>query len=123
MTEEFHQHWISRYFSFWMIPAIAFAESDRRRDVGLEALGRRVTANTVFDMKCNPPDRIIIERRPRNFKLQETRFDFQEFFRRNADFDEIFKHYRLTDRSYFYDTYQLARPYGDVGAPGCRRIF
>ena len=88
----------SRYYGFWMLPAIVVAEG-RGRDPRLAALGRRIAAETARDLACRPPARLIADRLPDAGIEAGQHFDILRFFARDANFARIFSRYRRIGRA------------------------
>lgn len=104
----------SRYNGFWMMDAIIKNEEARNRDPRLTALGRQIVSETVTDLVCIPPRRIIVTR-PRP---GEPAFDILPFFLRDDKFRSLISHYRVTSRTSL-ETYELAVPFA-AASSGCR---
>ena len=105
----------SRYNGFWMMRAIIRNEEAGNPDPRLTALGRQIVSETVRDLACVPPRRIIVTR-PRP---GEPAFDILPFFLRDDKFRSLLSHYRATSRTSL-ETYELAVPFAPASS-GCRR--
>lgn len=92
----------SRYNGYWMLMAVAANERRPQPDQRLERLWDRVIAETVRDLRCIPPQRIIIAR-----PLPGSGdFDILPMFTRYPAFREMLAHYKPIRRTSF-ETYQL----------------
>lgn len=105
----------SRYNGFWMMDAIIRNEDAGNPDRRLAALGRQIVSETVTDLACIPPRRIIVTR-PRP---GEPAFDILPFFLRDGRFRVLLSHYRVTSRTSL-ETYERAVPFAPASS-GCRR--
>jgi hypothetical protein len=114
--------WPSRYFAFWMFDSIGVDEASDHADPAMRQLGEEVVRNTAEDMRCNPPQRVLVEGVPTNSGLRSVNFRMLPFFEHDAEFVEIMRHYRRTEHSPVYDLFELASPYGREKGDRCRDI-
>lgn len=115
VTLQRHYRYASRYNGYWMLPAIVDNEARRIPDPRLEAIGRRVVAETVADFICIPPKRIIVWRpQPR-----QGGFDILPFFLRDPAFAALLAHYRARSRTSL-QTFELTSPL-PASKGACRR--
>lgn len=128
-VEQYNLVWPSRYFSFWMIAAIANAETGHRSATNIEmtpALQRisaQIRRETVHDMECHPPALILSQIRGRRSHSRPSKFRMTEFFRRDAEFSAyLTKNYRLEKTDWVYETYRRVTPMVASGKD-CYPIF
>jgi hypothetical protein len=91
--------WPLRYFTHWMIPAIAHAESRAGADgipPAMLALERRIQNDTARDLWCRPPELIVVDDTRYGASMRGLDFDILGFFRRDPAIDDLMKHYRKT---------------------------
>ncbi|WP_206245254.1 hypothetical protein [Novosphingobium terrae] len=84
LVEERHLPWHSRLYTYWMLPAIAHAESTGTSTPQLRILSGRILEEAALDMHCAPPAAILIERQVR-YASQPIPFDMRAFFLRRPD--------------------------------------
>ncbi len=75
--------WVSRSYSYWMVYAIALAEADGRMTPALEALRAQVLAAASQDIRCNPPQLILLQATP-GVPGKTGPFSLDEFVMRDA---------------------------------------
>ena len=97
-----------RYNGFWMMQAIVSNEVHGGKDPRLTTLGRKVTRQTVEDLECTPPRRIVVER-PTPDASKRGDFDILAFFLRDAQFRALLAHYRPVRRT-SVERFDLAVP-------------
>ena len=126
MVEERRLIWTSRDYTFWMLPAIARDRASGHPSPKLAALARTIQAQTLQDMRCHPPVRILVhdpQREPRDRALfGNPRFDYLAFFREDPGIAELLTHYRPGPPGP-WRTYDLADPTGIRPEGPCRQIF
>ncbi|EQB05674.1 hypothetical protein L288_12410 [Sphingobium quisquiliarum P25] len=74
--------WPSRFYAYWMIPAIAHAEVIGPNPPQLQAMAEQVRTEAAIEIRCSSPRLILFERR-RNYTYQPASFDVRAFFLRN----------------------------------------
>lgn len=116
-VEQKELRWISRYFTFWMIPAIASYERRGSVPSQIARISNDIRAKTVEDMRCNPPDHILVVSDP-----LEPRFDMLEFFRRDAAFATLFAGYDRIERVGHITSYRARLAHRPRAAAHCRPI-
>ena len=116
--------WPSRYYSYWMMPAIAAAEHAGAVSAALASLDRTVVRETAVDLLCHPPARILIERRPYNYGMALTGFDYRKHFDRDPLFARLMKGYRAMPGNQLFERFDrvASAPLPPYGA-GCRTIY
>lgn len=83
----------SRYYAYWMLPAIAQAEIVGPNPPELQRMAEQIRHEALEELQCGRPAMIVFERR-RNYALQPAAFDVQRFFSRNAELREfVARHY------------------------------
>jgi hypothetical protein len=87
-----------RYNGFWMMQAVVRNELLGNPNPRLTELGRRVVGQTVADLECAPPQRIIVKR-PVPAAARAGKFDILAFFMRDARFSSVLSHYRPVERT------------------------
>lgn len=120
MVEERGLAWPSRHFSFWMLPAIAKADKGPRGQ-SLRLLADKVRTQTVEDLICNPPERILVDEETSH--AWGVPFDYLAFFQASPEFSTFFARYRPGPRFGPVSTYDLADRSGLVRPVSCRRIY
>ena len=118
ITLQHDYRYSSRYYSYWMLFAIAKNERAARPDPRLVKLGREVAAQTVVDFRCVPPRWIVVAPPARDRPAGS--FDLLGFFERDPAFTQFFSNYRLVRRGTILDMYELAAPMAPLSAPACR---
>lgn len=76
--------WVSRFYTLWMVPAIAEAEISGHISNELKKLSLDILNDTATDIKCIPPELILIEKKSVSF-LQPKSFNMKNFLFRNSD--------------------------------------
>jgi hypothetical protein len=107
----------SRYMGFWMLRAVVEKHADPR----LRSLGSRVIRETVIDLRCAPPVRIIVAR-PRPGPESAGSFDILPFFLRDAEFARFLAHYRPVSRT-SVEEFDLAHPFPALSSTECRKVL
>jgi hypothetical protein len=107
----------SRYNAYWMLWAIDRAGG---RSPALDALGRRIVAETVQDYLCLPPRRIIFVRPQIDASGPNAAGDPLTYFDRDPGFTRLLGQYRKTMQSGIFEAWDR------TGTPGprpalCRR--
>lgn len=74
----------SRYYAYWMLPAIAHAEILGPYSDDLQHMALQIRREAFDELRCGRPAMLIFERR-RNYAYQPAEFDVQKFFTRNAE--------------------------------------
>ena len=100
MIDEASLLWPHRYYTYWMIPALAQAE----RDAGpsglspeMQALSHKILRDTAEDLWCHPPALILVDDTRRSKSMSDVTFDILTFFKRDPAVDALLKHYRQTN--------------------------
>jgi hypothetical protein len=101
----------SRYNAYWMLWAI---DREAGHDPAVNALGRRVVAETVQDYLCLPPRRIVFVRPMIGAASPNAAGDPLTFFRHDPAFGHLLGHYRKTRQSGIFEAWDI------VSAPGPR---
>jgi hypothetical protein len=120
MVEERGLAWPSRHFSFWMLPAIAKADKGPKGQ-SLARLADEVRAQTVEDLTCNPPERILVDEETSH--TWGVPFDYLAFFQASPDFSRFLARYQPGPRFGPVATYDLVDRTGLERPAGCRRIY
>jgi hypothetical protein len=87
---------VLRSNGFWMMQAVVANELRGAPDKRLTEIGRRVIGETVQDLECTPPRRIIVKRPPAGANGE---FDILAFFNRDPRFASVLAHYRPVQRT------------------------
>jgi hypothetical protein len=127
MVEERRLLWPSRYYTFWMLPAIVRDRASGHPTPALAQLARTVQAETLQDLRCNPPARILVHDAMREARDREIfrrpGFDYLDFFREDPGIAELLTHYAPGPRG-AWRTYDLVDPAGMRPPLGpCRRVY
>ena len=126
MVEERGLVWVSRDYTFWMLPAIARDRASAHPSPKIAQLARTVQAEALQDMRCHPPVRILVhdpQREARDRVLfGNPRFDYLSFFREDPGMAELLTHYRAGPTGP-WRTYDLADPGGIRPSGPCRPIY
>jgi hypothetical protein len=127
MVEERHLLWPSRYYTFWMLPAIVRDRASGRPTPAMTRLARTVQAETLQDLRCNPPARILVHDAMREARDREIfrhpGFDYLDFFREDPGIAELLTHYAPGPRG-AWRAYDLVDPKGIAAPLGpCRRVY
>ena len=97
---------------FWMMQAVVANQLRGGPDRRLTELGERVVGETVQDLECTPPRRIVVKRPPVGVTGD---FDILAFFMRDPRFAALLSHYRPVQRTsveVFEQESPLDRPAG-----------
>lgn len=116
MVEQRGLVWPSRYFAFWMLPAIA----RNPHDSALSALADRVRRETAQDIACNPPAVILIDNH-RGFAPMPPRFDTLRFFLASPEFAAAFRQYRRSGGTYRFTAFTRTSMPRERKEGDCRR--
>lgn len=127
MVEERHLLWPSRYYTFWMLPAIVRDRMTGHPTPQLARLAKTVQAETLHDMRCNPPARILVHDAMRDERdrmlFRQPGFDYLSFFREDPGIAEMLTHYAPGPKG-AWRTYDLVDPRGLKPPVGpCRRVY
>ncbi len=79
MVETRGLKWPSRFYAYWMLPAIAHAQVNGTMTPELEAVATMMKEDAAAAILCSAPKLILIERRP-NYSYQPESFDVRGFF-------------------------------------------
>lgn len=83
----------SRYYAYWMLPAIAQAEIVGPNRPELQRMAVQIRREALDELRCGRPALIVFEKR-RNYALQPAAFDVQQFFTSNAELQAfVARHY------------------------------
>lgn len=94
MVEETGLLWPSRHFTYWMLPAIAMDRADPAPDdPKLVALAQTVKRDTLEDLRCRPPEVIVVSLAQTVPSLRQHGFDLLQFFREDAQINAWLDHY------------------------------
>lgn len=114
--------WTWRGYSMWMVPPLVQAELDRTDTVRSRAVARQVLIAASQDIRCHPPDLILIENMPVSDGRSGT-ISFGDFLFRDAELRRfVANHYvapAATPRGVAYFRQGSVRP---VSGLQCRRI-
>jgi hypothetical protein len=117
-AEENGLRWGLSYYSLWMMPAIAEAESENAMTPGLAAAAALVRARTLRDLHCTQPKVILIERTS-HYPHQPDGYDMTAFFLRDPETRIYFhEHYRETWPTWNMRVY-LRKGDAGPGPSGC----
>ena len=123
MVEEQGLVFPSRHFTFWMLPTIARKAGDPEAGPRLAALGHRIRRETVEDIACHVPRRVMVDSHKNSMSFRGVKFDTLAFFQRDPDFARFFSAYRYTGE---YGRLSVYERVGAVVLPKparCRPIF
>ena len=114
--------WVSRSYSYWMVSAIALAEADGRMTPALQALRAEVLAAASQDIRCNPPQLILLQATP-GVPGKAGPFSLDEFVMRDAELRRyVADHYAPAKRDKGMTAYFLRRPVPREPGLACRDI-
>lgn len=119
MVRERKLAWHSRYYAFWMIPAIARADLHHVSTPELERLDRSVIEHTVEDLRCSQPQRILIERHPTNYGMSQLRFNFVLHFSKSAAFAGFMTNYREVAGNRIFRIFERTTTHQPVSKARC----
>lgn len=122
MIEDQGLVWPSRHFAFWM--TIAMAKQLRetgRLSPPLQVLADDVRTQTVDDLRCNPPDMILVDDLSRS---KAGAFNLIDFFSESEDFRQLFSHYDQGEVAENFTAYKKHEGWQPEKKPDvCRKIF
>ena len=85
--------WRSRYYAYWMLPAIAHEEIVGPKTAELQQIARDLQVEVARELRCGRPALVMFERR-RNYVYQPSSFDLRAFFMRDPEVRAILaQHY------------------------------
>ncbi len=114
--------WVSRDYSLWMVYAIAKAEAEGAVDPALARLAAQVLAATSEDIRCNPPQLILMRATP-GVPGRTGEFSFDEFLLRDAALRRfVAEHYAPARREPVGTVYWRRGPVSRVPGLACREI-
>lgn len=114
--------WVSRAYSLWMVAAVAKAEAQGWTDPALALLEAQVLAALSQDIRCNPPQLIVMQATP-GMPGRAGDFSFEAFLLRDAALRRfIAKHYALARRDPIGTVYWRRAPVRRGVELACRSI-
>ncbi|HSV02274.1 MAG TPA: hypothetical protein VLI41_03630 [Phenylobacterium sp.] len=118
--------WPSRYYTFWMLPAVAADRASGRPSPALARLATTIQRQTLQDLSCRPPVRILLhdpqaEARDRKM-FRNPGFDYLAFFREEPRLAALLAHYRPSVRG-GWRVLDLVDPNGIRPVGPCRTIY
>ena len=114
--------WVSRTYSLWMVGALAKAEAEGRTSPALAALEAQVLAAVSQDIRCNPPQLIVMQATP-GVPGRGGDFSFDEFLLRDAALRRfIAEHYAPARGEPIGAVYWRRGPVPRGAEPACRSI-
>lgn len=125
MVDDASLTWPLRYFTHWMIPAIARAEKQAGPQgvpPAMLALEQRIQRDTAQDLWCRPPKLIVVDDTRYGASMRGLDFDILGFFRRDPGIDGLMKHYRKTAVVGRYIVYSRVDALSPPGSMTCRSI-
>jgi putative flippase GtrA len=125
MIDDASQVWPLRYFTYWMIPAVARAEARAEAHAiapELRELERRIQHDTAQDLWCRPPEIIVVDDTRYGASMRGLDFDILRFFRRDPSIDALMKHYRKAGVFERYVVYTRIDALSTPGSLTCRSI-
>lgn len=126
MVEERRFLWPSRYYTFWMLPAIVRDRAGGHPRPELAALAKSVQAATLQDMLCHPPVRILVHDARRGvwdrILFQSADFDYLKFFKEDPGIAEFLTHYAPGPRG-AWKTFDLVDRNLPPPAGPCRPVY
>lgn len=123
MVEELQLVWPSRYMILWMLPGIVRAQQNNNDSPELDALARSVRQQTLQDLLCHPPKRILVDDARFSAFLHGLDFDYLKFFAAEPGLSEFFDRYRQGPTFGRFSTLDLIDGGGIIAPAGCRAIF
>lgn len=88
----------SRYYAYWMLPAIAHARITGPYPDVLKRMEAQIKHDAMNELRCGHPALIIFERR-RNYALQPATFDVEKFFTESAQLQDFIEDHYVRVRS------------------------
>lgn len=114
--------WRSRYYAYWMLPAIAHAEIVGPNSTALRQIARDLQAEAVQELRCGRPALVLFERQ-RSYLYQPASFDLRGFFLRDPAMRDILaQHYRLEAGSPELFVYRRVGDFPAAPAATCPRL-
>lgn len=100
----------SRYYAYWMLPAIANARKTGTYPDVLKRLEAQIKRDAMNELRCGRPALIIFERR-RTYALQPPSADVEKFFTENAELQSfITDHYARVPSAKALAVYKRTSP-------------
>ena len=114
--------WVSRAYSLWMVKAIAEAEATGQMTPALEQLEAQVLAATSQDIRCNPPQLILMKANSAT-RGKGGSFGFDEFLLRDPALRRfVAEHYAPARRDAIGTVYLRRTPAARAPDRDCRDI-
>lgn len=88
----------SRYYAYWMLPAIAHARITGPYPDVLQRMEAQIKRDAMNELRCGRPALIIFERR-RNYALQPAAFDVEKFFTESTQLQRFITDHYVRVRS------------------------
>ncbi len=115
--------WVSRAYSLWMVHALAKVEAQGQSSPALARLEAQVLAAVSQDVRCNPPQLIVMQATPGVPGGQGTAFSFEAFLLRDAALRRfIAAHYASERREPIGTVYWRRGPVPRAAGLACRSI-
>ncbi|MEL0252125.1 MAG: hypothetical protein VW935_09270 [Novosphingobium sp.] len=88
----------TRYYAYWMLPAIAHARITGPYPDVLQRMEAQIKRDAMNELRCGRPALIIFERR-RNYALQPAAFDVEKFFTESTQLQRFITDHYVRVRS------------------------
>jgi hypothetical protein len=115
--------WPSSLMSSWFVPAIVRGMREGNLSPALEALADNVRKQSLVDLLCHPPTRILVENERVSMHGQAASFGYLDFYRMDPSLARFLDRYRPGPTFGRYLTLDLTDKAGLAPPDRCRAVF
>jgi len=115
--------WPSRMMSSWFVPAIVRGMQQGNLSPQLEALADKMRRQSLADLLCHPPERILIDDERVSMHGNASFFGYLDFYRMDPSTARFLDRYRPGPTFGHYLTLDLTDKAGLVPPDRCRDVF
>jgi hypothetical protein len=115
--------WPSRLMSSWFLPAIVRGSQESNLSPALEALADNMRRQSLADLLCHPPKRILVDSERFSLYGHASSFGYLDFYRMDPSFARFLDRYRPGPTFGHYLTLDLTDKAGLVLPARCRAVF
>lgn len=124
MVDDAGLAWNSRYFSYWMLPAIYRARPDDTNYADVQRLKADILRQAREDYTCHPPQLIVVDDLRKSASMAATgKTHLLDFFRQDPVLRDLFATYRPVRQVGRFLVMLPTRAIAPSGAPDCRSIY
>lgn len=123
VVEDLGLVWPSRLMSSWFMPAIVRGMQEGDLSPSLEALADNIRRQSLVDLLCHPPKRILVENERVSMHGQASSFGYLDFYRMDPSVARFLDRYRPGPTFGRYLTLDLTDKAGLAPPDRCRAVF